>query len=113
MHYLVPLNRCISLSTDLDIKYWTLYRCNSFLTFQLTFQVKMDPIKKLKITVEATAAENIGPLWRRKYYVIPPQGLRNITSSIEAHNNRNVNHHSVITIDDDVTLNCQKLWWRL
>ena len=57
--------------------------------------------------------ENIGPLWRRKYYVIPPQGLRNITSSIEAHNNRNVNHHSVITIDDDVTLNCQKLWWRL
>ena len=29
-------------------------------------------------------SENIGPLWRRKYYVIPPQGLRNITSSIEA-----------------------------
>ena len=57
--------------------------------------------------------ENIGPLWRRKYYVIPPQGLRNITSSLEAHNNRNVNHHSVITIDNDVTLNCQKLWWRL
>ena len=57
--------------------------------------------------------ENIGPLWRRKYYVIPPQGLRNITSSIEAHNNRNVNHHSVITIDDDVTLYWQKLWWRL
>ena len=59
------------------------------------------------------AKENIGPLWKRKYYVIPPQGLCNITSSIEAHNNRNVNHHSVITIDDDVTLNCQKLWWRL
>ena len=27
--------------------------------------------------------ENIGPLWKRKYYVIPPQGLHNITSSIE------------------------------
>ena len=63
--------------------------------------------------VSLTTIENIGPLWRRKYYVIPPQGLCNITSSIEAHNNRNVNHHSVITIDDDVTLNCQKLWWRL
>ena len=48
--------------------------------------------------------ENIGPLWRRKYYVIPPQGLHNITSSIEAQNNRSVTHHSVLTIGDDVTL---------
>ena len=39
-----------------------------------------------------------------KYYVIPPQGLRNITSSIEAQNNRSVTHHSVLTIGDDVTL---------
>ena len=49
-------------------------------------------------------SENIGPLWRRKYYVIPPQGLHNITSSIEAQNNRSVTHHSVLTIGDDVTL---------
>ena len=47
--------------------------------------------------------ENIGPLWRRKYYIIPPQGLHNITSSIEAQNNRSVTHHSVLTIGDDIT----------
>ena len=48
--------------------------------------------------------ENIGSLWRRKYYIIPPQGLCNITSSIEAQNNRSVTHHSVLTIGDDITL---------
>ena len=82
-------------------------------------------------SLRSLTGENIGPLWRRKYYVIPPQGLRNITSSIEAQNNRSVTHHSVLTIGNDITLiaknyggdcdwfterSCdlpQKLWWSL
>ena len=75
--------------------------------------------------------ENIGPLWRRKYYVIPPQGLCNITSSIEAQTIEVSLITQFLTIGDDVTLiaknyggdcdwfterSCdlpQKLWWSL
>ena len=39
-----------------------------------------------------------------EYYVTPPQGLRNIIRLHRGPNNRNVTHHSVLTIDDDITL---------
>ena len=83
----------------------------------------------MKIVQNSERSENIGPLWRRKYYVIPPQGLCNIICLHRGPNNRSVTHHSVLTIGDDVTLiaknyggdydwfterSCdlpKKLWW--